>query len=275
MLVSCRDTVVSKDHMLGYDFRLFQGTPSWDLAKAVDNEDTIKIIDIIAKNKSLLESREPKFGQTLLLMAVKTLKFESAKTLVSLGADPNNQDKYGGSSPLMEAASIMLVDLNNFGNNPKYLKLLLEHGGDPNAEEKGVRPEGYNARYTPLLRACQISNFDYVKMLVNAGAKVNYINEYEMSPLGVASLDGRNPDIVLYLIEKGADFKRPIMKTISGKKVYITDLMRTWRYDLGSDLYKKKMQLVDVLKRNGMDYRKTEIPDWYFNDYTKEYLEKY
>ncbi len=277
MLFSCnsRDTVVNRDHLLGYDYRLFQGTPAWDLAKAVEDSDTSHIISIVTKNKVLLEAREPKFGQTLLQMAVKTLKFQSVKALVSLGGDPNNQDKYDGSSPLMEAAEILLDDEGQYGSNPKYLKLLLAHGGDPNAEEKGVRRRGNSTRYTPLLKACSSGRLDYVKLLVSAGANVNYTNEYEMSPLKSAVMFSRSPDMVIYLIDKGADYKRVLMNAMGGRTLYITDLMRDWVYDLGSDDYKKKMQLVDFLKKNGMDYRKTKIPEQYLDEYPKKYLEQY
>ncbi|WP_426670492.1 ankyrin repeat domain-containing protein [Mucilaginibacter sp. McL0603] len=270
-----RDITVDKETLLGGDYRLFQNTPAWELAKAVKDEDTSKIKEEISKNKSLLNFGEPRFGQTLLLMAVKTLKFESAKTLVSLGANPNDQDKYDGSSPLMEAAHINFLGNDTYGSDPRYLKLLLEHGGDPNAEQKGTRRKGNGTRYTPLLRACAIGNFDYVKILVDAGANVNYNNEFSMSPLGEAVIVGSNPDVVIYLIEKGADYKRSLLTTVSGKKLYITDILRDWLFDLGSDKYKKKMELVDFLKKNGMDYWKIEIPEQYLDDYPKSYLEKY
>jgi len=278
-LFSCtsRDTIVDKTNMNGYDIRLFQGTPSWALAKAVANEDTSLIISIVTKNKELLESREPKFGQTLLQMAVETLKFNSVKTLLNLGADPNIQDTYDGSSPFMAAARIDLVGPDKYGGDIRYLKLLLAHGGDPNAEEKGKRRKGNGTRYTPLLRACSSAsgNLAYVKLLVEAGANVNYNNEYNMNPLGSAVLFARNPDIVLYLIEKGADFRRPILKNIRGKDLFITDGLREWTFDLGTEEYKKKMQIVDFLKKNGMDYRKTEIPEHFLDQYPKDYLDKY
>ncbi len=269
------DTTVDRSHMNGYDDRLFKGTLAWGLAKAVENEDTTKIVSIITKNKALLESREPKFGLTLLSMAVKTLKFQSVKTLVLLGADPNSQDTYVGTSQLMEADNINFLGNDTYGSDPRYLKMLLEHGGDPNAEQKGERQKGNGTRYTPLLRACAIGNVDYVKMLVSAGANVNYDNEFGMNPLGEAVMFGRNPDLVFYLIEKGADFKRPIFKTIGGKNLYIVDELREWTFELNSDDYKKKMQLVDFLKQNGMDYRKTKIPWGYEKNHSKEYLEKY
>jgi len=279
MFVGCtnRDTIVDKSQMLGYDYRLFQGTPAWDLAKAVEDEDIELIGRIVSKNKALLNATEPRFGQTLLQLAVMTLKYESTKALVSLGANPNTQDKCDGSSPLMEAAHILLLanKLDDYGSNPKFLKLLLEHGGDPNTEENGPRRQGNATRHTPLMIACGTGYLDYVKLLVEAGAKVNYKNEYDETAIGSAVMFSRNPEMVIYLIQKGADYKRPIMKRMDGKELYITDLMRDWRFELNSEQYKKKMELADFLKKNGMDYRKTEIPQQYLGDYPKAYLEKY
>jgi hypothetical protein len=272
-----RDILVDKSTLLGVDYRLFQNTPAWVLAKAVKDEDTTKIRDEVSKNKSLLSFREPVLGQPLLKLAVMNKNYPSVKTLLELGADPNMQDLYDGASPLMEATSIGpggLGEVTSSESDPRYLELLLKYGGDPNAEETGPKKTGNADRFTPLLLACRWNNLDYVKILVNAGANVKYINEYGQSPLGEA-IDSENPLMVIYLIKKGADFRRPMHKTVDGEEKYITDDLRYWRFDLGSDEYKKKMELVDFLKKNGMDYRKTKIPEEFIPDYPKEYLEKY
>lgn len=263
------DPTVDKSHMLGYDYALFKGTPAWELAKAVQNQDTVKIAAIISGSKGLLEYREPKFGQTLLLMAVQTLKFESAKTLIFLGADPNSKDTYDGTTPVIAAAKIILADNYDYGSNPKYLKLLLEHKGNPNTSGKRGN--------TPLTEACGIGDIEYVKILVNAGANVNSGNNF-ISPLYnacLAPMTTKEPDLVIYLIQKGADYKKPLYKTIDGENKYITDEMREWRFDIGSEGYKKKMQLAEFLKKNGMDYWRTSIPKEYYKHYPKEYLDKY
>jgi len=195
--------------------------------------------------------------------------YQSVKTLLELGADPNMQDLYYGQSPLTASANI---GINGVGADPRFLKLLLKYGGDPNAEEKGPQKHG---RYTPLIVACSGGNLDYVKILVAAGAKINAITEYNASPLSEA-MYSENPDLVIYLIEKGADYKRVFYKTIpEGENKYITDNLRYWRFELGSEDYKKKMRIVAFLKKNGMDYRKAKIPEQFVSDYSKEYLDKY
>ena len=257
------------------DYRLFQNTAAWELAKAVEDGNVSKIKEEVSKNKSLLNFRDTRFGQPSLKLAIMNSNFKSVKALVELGADPNMQDTYDGSSPLMEAAQLGLGGFTHDGADSKYLKFLLKHGGDANAEEKGVRRKGNGTRYTPLLIAAQNCNLEYVKILVDAGANVNYNNEYGLNPLGLAVISSYNPDVVIYLLEKGADFRKPIMRTIDKKNLYITDGLRFWRYDLGSDLYEKKMQIVKFLKDHGMDYRQTEIPKQYLDKYSKSYLEKY
>jgi hypothetical protein len=270
-----RDTIVDRKNMTGYDYRLFQGTPAWALAKAIKNCDTTQITDIVSKDRTLLEYRDPKFGETLLEIAVMTLRYNSVKTLISLGADPNAQDKYAGSSPLMHAADILLTDSGTYGSNPKYLKLLLQHGGDPNSEQKGERPPGYNVRLTPLLNACGTGYLDYVKLLVDAGADVKYDNNGQTLLFNALFSATPDPELVLYLIDKGVDYKKPLLTRLDGSKLYITDMMRDWLFDLDSDKYKKKMQLANLLKMNGMDYWKTKIPERFLDSYPKEYLNKY
>jgi hypothetical protein len=89
-------------------------------------------------------------------------------------------------------------------------------------------------------------------------------------------VDSRNPDIVIYLIQKGADYKRPLYPGIKGEdNYYITNGLREWRFDIGSNEYQKKMQIVDFLAKHGMFYSKTKTPERFLRLYDKQYLEKY
>jgi len=266
-----RDSSMDKSKLLGVDYRLFQETPAWELAKAVEDGDTVKIRKEMHTQKNLNDFREPRFGRTLLMLAVLNMNYPSVKTLLELGADPNLQDFSYGDSPLMTAAAL---ENPSSGSDQRFLKLLLKYGGDPNVMQNGPK----KTRRSPLMIAAENGDRDYMKILINAGAKVDTTNEYGSSPLGFAVTAAglyRRPEIVLYLIDKGADFKKVLYKTSEGKEKYITDGMRFWHFELDSVEYKKKMQIVDFLKRNGMDYRATEIPKEYFDNYPKEYLEKY
>jgi len=276
LLVACQGT--SSDHLLGKDFRLFQGTPVWELAKATRDEDVEEMRSVVTKEKNNIDYQEPKFGNTLLMLAVLNRKYKSCQTLLDLGADPNIHDTYGGSSAVIEAAGIE-------DDNAKFLKLLLSRGGDPNDEETEERPVGNNTRRTPLLEACSDIRksgltMEKVVLLVEAGANVNHRNEFDSTPLKEAVVFGHY-DVVLYLINRGADF-RSVLSKAEGKEYYLWDELRFSLFPLDSKSYGQKMEVVNFLLKNGIDYRKVPIPKYavrrakkLYPETWKEYLEKY
>lgn len=79
------------------------------------------------------------------------------------------------------------------------VELLLSHGADPNALEKGD-----NAG--PLHFAAERGRLETVKLLVEAGADVNWTYDlHERGPLGWACVFGKvQADVAEYLIEQGA-----------------------------------------------------------------------
>ena len=76
----------------GYSWDLFKNTPNWNLAKAVANEDTTHIYAIIHSGHADINLQEPKFGRTLLMLAVGNDKEISTSALLKLGADVNLRD---------------------------------------------------------------------------------------------------------------------------------------------------------------------------------------
>jgi len=288
-VISCtnRDKIVDKEDIYEDDFRLFQETPVWELAKAVQDQYLIKIKKLVKEEKVDVDFQESKYGNTLLMLAVQNEKYQSCKTLLELGADPNKPNNHSGSSAMIDAASINTT----IGSNSKFLKLLLEHGGNPNYIEVGERKKGINTRNTPLIVACgYVDNFtkspiDKVKVLVEAGADVNYENDLSGFALKEA-LMMENYDVVLYLLKNGADYTKVIIDraelTKNGEKLYIVDVLRRDTYPLKSNKYKQKMEIVAFLKKNGVDYRASPIPDFVVENVKKryprnwqDYLEKY
>ncbi len=285
ILLSCND--LNNDSLLGNDYRLFESnTPIWDLAKAVKEEDIEEIKQLVQEEKINLDYQEPKFGNTLLMLTVVNQHYISCKTILELGANPDIHDSYSGSTALIDAADIQ----NNTGDNTDFLKLLLVHGANPNDEEVGSRKNGNSTRITPLLAACSdvnqfVSPIKKVKILVEAGADINYKNEFNTFALAEALIHDHF-DVVLYLLQKGADYSKVLFDreefSKDGKKIYIADLLREHLIPLDSKAYKQKMQVVAFLKEQGIDYRKLPIPDYAKEQAKKmypknweEYLEKY
>ena len=289
--ISCssRDTPVDKNNLLGDDYRLFQDTPVWTLAKAVQDEDTVKIKNTVHQEKIDIDYQEPIFGETLLILTVRNQHYNSCKVLLELGANPNKHDNYNGVSAMIEAANIE-NHKNYQDDNTRFLRLLLRYGGNPNDEETGERQEGNTTRRTPLLAACKdvnefVSPIEKVKLLVEAGANVNCKDEFNGFPIKMA-LMLEHYDVVLYLLQKGADYNKMLFDrsdfSKGGKKIYMSDLLREHLQPLESEKYKQKMLVVDFLKQKGIDYRKIPIPDFVvketkemYPDSWKEYLEKY
>ncbi|MNT02471.1 Ankyrin repeats (3 copies) [compost metagenome] len=278
--------MIDKSELLGNDYRLFQQTPVWNLAKAVQDENLKEIKRIIVNEKVDINYSEPKYGNTLLILTVENQHYRSCKTLLELGADPNKHNNYNGSSAMIESAGIE----NYNEDNTRFLKLLLAYGGNVNDEEIGKRQEGNSTRRTPLLLACSdvnqfVSPINKVKILVEAGANVNYKNEYNAFPLKEALMHDHY-DVVLYLLQKGADYSLMLFDRAQfsndGKKIYTVDLLREKIFPLDSKKYQQKMEVVAFLKQKDIDYRKIPIPDFVIEKAKKmypnswqEYLDKY
>lgn len=258
---------------LGDDVKLFKNTPVWDLARAVEDENVDEIKELVNDKKMPVDYQEPHYGRSLLFFAVFTNKYKSCKALLECGADPNLPDSETGCSPFIEAAD-MGPDYNT---DPKILKLLLSFGGDPNAIEKGDRKEGNGTRNTPLINAAGCC-YEKTKILVEAGADVNFVNEYGGNAVGAASLYREDSEKILYylIVEKKADPRLHYTVNINGDTLTILHALREWLCDIGSEEWKTKMKIVEYLKeKEGMDYYKTPVPKTVIENFPKEYIEKY
>lgn len=250
------------DNLTGLDIRLFKG-PAWELAKAVRDEDTIKIKQIIAEGTISVNYQEPKFGQPLLMWAIRTNHSRSVKALLESGADPNLRDHHDGTTSLIYAAA-------NFDTS-SYVRMLLDYKANVNTVASN---DSTNMLVTPLISAAY-HRLESVRLLVDAGADINYTTKNHKCALS-AGFTYKKVDIVRYLlIDKSADFNKSFGKTIDGKDIQITDLLRRWVFPLDSDSYKVKMEIVNYLKEKGMDYSKAPIPEHYFKNYPKEFLAMY
>lgn len=250
--------------MLGDDFRLYKHTPAWSLAKAVEDEDTTEISKQVLQMHISVDYRDPEYKQTLLMLATRTNKIESVKKLLELGANPNAHDdstKYFGESAVLLACRFTRP-------SSKILALLLKYGGNPNSTACGVQENGLG-EIVPIrdfaLSAAVFSSFEKVKLLVDAGANINYATSTENCAIENCMIFDRM-DIMLYLLQKGADYRRKFKEIDLDKPDYPTfevDILYKLRkcvYPIGSKEYTDKMKVVNFLKKKGLDYWKSPIP---------------
>ena len=259
-LTSCynQETLVDKNKILRNDIRLYQSTPAWTLAKAVEDENIEIIKEEVLQKKIDVDYLDPLYGKTLLMMAIYNRKYESARTLLLLGANPNHHDTYQGKTPVIDAAG---------NEDPKYLKLLLDYKGDPNSIEnvfsgpnKRISSER-NSALTACISAVEGKNdLEKVKLLVEAGADINYTKKGIIQTVfGEALLLGKM-DVALYLVEKGADYTKPITLFVGGSEdVSVLYLLRSTVTELDAYQSQKKMELITFLKSKGLDYDKEPV----------------
>jgi hypothetical protein len=273
ILLASSSCSVDKSRLSGNNYRLFEDTPVWTLAKAVRDEDTSAIRKIVINEKVNIDFQEPRFGKTLLMLGISNHHFNSCKILLQLGADPNKPDRYNGSSAMINAATII-----EDGENIRFIKLILSYKGNPNYIEIGPRQEGNTTRKTPLIASLKDSSSSLlkVKVLVEAGADINYKNEYGQTVLREAVLQN-DYKVVLYLLEKGANYQELIVDrgkfNAGGKKMYLVDMLREDLPELHSEEHQTKMAIVDFLIKKGIDYKKIPIPDYTLKEIKETYPE--
>ena len=291
MLLSCsnmnREKTVNKAGLTGRDYRLFQNTPAWELAKAVQDEDVKKITEIVVQEPNLINYQEPKFGSTLLMLTVMNQQLKPFQTLLEREADVNIHDTYDGTSAIIEAVKLRDYDI-------QFAEMLIEKGANVNDVETGERRKGNGTRNTPLISAVGSGKMEFVELLVKNGADINYQNEFGQSAFS-KSVMLRKYEISFYLLQNEANYTKPIFyrpdysipsenrdPNDKGKPIYLVDVLRESFLDFRLDEYKYKMKIVDFLKSKGVDYRSTPIPEYIKKraqeEYPKtwqEHLEKY
>lgn len=287
-IISCafREIEVDKSKLKGSDYRQFQNTPAWELAKAVWDEDVEEINSILAKDPKLVDYREEKYGQTLLFLTISNQQYDSFIALIENKADVNIHDTFDATSPLIESLRFKWYDI-------RFPKKLIEKGADVNYRECGKRTSGNTSKFFPLLSAVSSGNLEFVKLLIGNGANVNPEGE-KVSTLLSSSLCLEEYEITYFLLQHGADFRKPLIyrpdysnSTAQNPKcvevpIYFEMLLRELMVELGSPEHKWKMKIVEFLKQHGVDYYSAPIPEYnierakeLYPDSWEEYLKKY
>lgn len=257
LLFSCsdlsREKIVDKSELTGRDYRLFQNTPAWELAKAVEDENTKKIDKIVSENPEIINYQESKYGNTLLMLTIMNQQLKPFKALLKRGADVNIHNTFDGTSSLIKACSSKFYNIT-------FVKMLIEYGADVNDVEIGERRKENGTRLTPLIAASRTGRLDLVRFLVSKGADVNYQNEFGQSALSKSVMVDEYK-VAYYQLQNGADYNRPIYYRFDnsvpiekrdpkdkGKPMYLWDVLKEDLSEFGTSEYKYKMLIIDFLK---------------------------
>lgn len=228
--------IIPRGLLRGNDIELFINTPVWRIAKAVYEQDTLRILEECNRNPKLIDYKESKYGMTLLNWSIYNYRYYAARCLLIAGADPNLPDRKD-IPPIVHAA------LN--AQTPVYLHLLLSYGADPNYRIQLNKKELY-----PIICFAAGTNLENTKILVDAGADINNSNDSVSCAFGNAV----RHDILIaeYLLHKGANYKRPIF-VLDGDTTYAIDAIKNAEYLSDSASYVVAQRVLKFLREHGAD----------------------
>jgi ankyrin len=170
------------------------------------------------------------YGWSPLLTATNNRNYNLASYLIERGADVNKSNK-GGWTPLYLATDNRNIEGGDFPvpkpdmDHLEYIKVLLNHGADPNARVKDntltrtifTMQWFFEAGATAFVRAAQSSDVDLMKLLLAHGADAKLATDFEDTALtasaGVGWVEGvtyehsakHNLEAIQMLLDLGLD----------------------------------------------------------------------
>lgn len=247
-------------YMPGFDYKLFDDTPVKELAQAVKKDDLEKIEFLVKEKKMNINHPEPKFGNTLLSLAIVNQKAETVEALLKLGADPNQQKFKNTDTPFLNAVEFT----DNQTCNSKKVKLLLDYGADVNSvfiDIRELRNGGkQDIQHTALMIACRNRCLNLVKLLIARGADINQYTYYEGYGSITSALMQDNLEIAKYIIvDKKARIPEYIFQREAGithvddpaKRLTITDMLNESDYSNQPEKQKYKEEILSYLESIG------------------------
>ena len=151
---------------------------------------TEEIINIIEKNKLILNSNLLLNDANLLDYACMYMRVDFVKYLLNNGVNPNNKISNLYSNGISMSSTLQIAAYNMYRHYPNYnsskakedaqkqhkiIKLLLENKADPNL---------YCLRgKTPFLFACSAGNINTIALMLKYNAKIDITNVNDLGPL--------------------------------------------------------------------------------------------
>jgi uncharacterized protein len=230
----------------GYRWELFRETPEWELAKAVRREDTSGIDQIIKQGGVNVNVKEPKFGQTLLILAIANDKLQSVDALLRAGADINIRNSHGNQA-IHEACQFP----NIRQHSAEMIRLLIKYGADVNSyAEGGIFP-------VPLAGAS--SCLACFKILLDHDANVYFFDKadstFQPYPVWIAVLSGTyagNFEVAKYMIiDKKMPIPNPLSYTHQHEPLDIFHYLNKPRFEKDAHVQKIKAEILSYLREIG------------------------
>jgi ankyrin repeat protein len=240
-----KDPIPSPMHP--FDPRGFRGTYIWPVVRLVYLYDVDGLEEMLSQKKYNLN--EPSLsGFTVLSMAILASRKEMIPILLKYGADPNQTSNEKIESP-MHYASV---------RDPDILKVLLDHGGNPNLPmyDDDPTPSKWNPLDTPLSLAATKGLRENVELLLKAGGDVNYGNGRAVNN----SLTHFHLDITLLLLQNGFDFSTELSEPVENVKWTIERKLQYVEGERNALVFNERdfNRVVKFLEEKGIKYQHVE-----------------
>jgi uncharacterized protein len=180
------------------------GEPPLFLAASIGD---VASLDLLLQHGAEVDREDEAYGQTALMVAIRSGHAEAAKLLLEAGADINKQARVTETMPGKDAVFVMPSEIPGTLTQGAGLT----RGGWP---DRGVRQPFAGAK-TPLLYATRLGDLAMTRMLVENGADLELADANGITPLLNAIINasivavrpglGEHLKVASYLIEAGAN----------------------------------------------------------------------
>ncbi|MGL6193972.1 MAG: ankyrin repeat domain-containing protein [Thermoguttaceae bacterium] len=242
--VSCGASAYKKLNWKAEDY--FGDAKVIALCKAIEAKNIKEIDKLVADGADV--NAKGKGNMTPLLWAFPDNKPQVFKRILEHGADPNVEITSDFGTNGLFASGDSVLHLSAITAFPNYFKYVMEHGGDPNL----IR--GNSTKDSPLMSVLKgecPSRKEAIKILVDNGADLDYVNGNETIAIRIAVAGGAQYKLALQLLEAGASFN--VCKSNGDTFVHLVadDESRINRGYGSKDDYQK---VVEYLKSKGADF---------------------
>jgi ankyrin repeat protein len=225
----------------------FEAKPQIALAEAAAKGNTDKIDQLLAGGVDV--NAQGKEGMTALIWAIFHQNKKGFQYLLEHGANPNLQladDETSDFARELPFAGNSAMSFAAEHEDIWYLTQVLKHGGNPNL----VNPfNGLTPIFEDIMRSTRDSSrLMHVKMLIAAGANLNFQVEEDGDTPIIRAATASNYDMVYTMLKAGAD---PTIKEKWGNTILYP--IKNINTDPASEQYQWRAKVIDFLKAKGID----------------------
>ena len=252
-------TLLSCKNNSDYNFWKFYQSDESELYQQIRNNNLNRIEKICKKNPDIISKSYSEKKYSVLHYACDNGKIQAAEKLLQCGYNPNAVDEQD-QTPLYSVFNP--YTLNSNFNLSAICKLLIDYKADVNFQKTKKIVDEFGNDYTPFMNALKSGQVELARIMYSEGnADVNLKTETGMTAV-ISSLLSHNLNSAVFVIsECKADATVVIVNEDSKEEVDVPYLLRKKILPIDSAQYKMKLEIIDELTKQGIDYYSARVPE--------------